>query len=162
VREPYTGTRQQRGAIRELTSSLIRRYIFAIHVRVPTDDNPTRVTIEPAPESQVALLKQLTWHYVIHAPGLATQQYGYRRIVRELFSIFLQSASSINDRAILPLRCREALSDPRDPDEFELEEERVSRVILDHIASMTEDEAMTIYRRLSGLFPGSVTDVVVR
>ena len=55
------------------------------------------------------MLKELVWTYVIEAPALATQQYGQRRIIRELFPIFLDAAKKPEGHKIFPAFYQERL-----------------------------------------------------
>jgi dGTPase len=62
----------------------------AISLQIPDNDNDPYVSIQKDRKIQVDMLKQLTWHYVIRDPALATQQHGQRRIIKGLFEMFLQ------------------------------------------------------------------------
>jgi dGTPase len=102
------------------------------------------------------VLKALTWFYVIYNPALATQQYGQRRIIRELFEIFGNAAVATKDdeRNIIPFAFRdEMLSAREDPG-------LVIRVVTDLLAGMTEQGMVKLYRRLTGIDMGSVLDYV--
>lgn len=153
ITEPYQGTQRHRAALRSFTASLIGEYINAITFDTPGGGD-WKVQIAPRAKRQVAMLKQLIWHYVILDPSLGTQQYGQRRVIRELFRIFKGAAkdghSGVN-WGVLPKNYQEELEQVRD------NRGRV-RIVADIIASMTEQQALKMHQRLTGVSPGSVRD----
>ena len=153
--EPYQGTQRHRAALRSFTSSLIGQYITAIAFDITTDSD-WKARRDPTAEIQVEMLKQLTWNYVIQDPALETQQYGQRRVVRELFEMYkdtvMEGASGPN-RGILSRNQQETLDRTRN------DRERIS-VVGDIIASMTEQQALQLHQRLTGVSPGSVLDAL--
>jgi len=99
-------------------------------------------------EKEVFMLKQLTWHYVILNPLLATQQHGLRRLIRELFEILRRAADKKN-YLVFPFAVREQFEpETGDP-------EPAPRIIADYIAGMTEQQARKMYLRLSGISASS-------
>ena len=150
----FDGTSQQRARLRSLTAGLIGRYVNAIRLQVPNNSNERRVSIEHRAEIELFVLKQLTWHYVINNTALAAQQYGQRRIIKELFDIFSNSATS-KQLDIFPMRYRESLS-------HNSQKEEQVRVIADLLAGLTEQQAIAMYRRLTGISFGTVMDAIVR
>ena len=52
--------------------------------------------------SEVAMLKELTWEYVITNPALTTQQVGQRRVIRDLFSTYKDAALSPSQQTLFP------------------------------------------------------------
>lgn len=160
----YTGTRIHRANLRNLTSGLIRRYIYAIELQVPTNNSEPRVKINPEREMEIIMLKQLTWHYVISSPSLSTLHYGQKCMIRELFDIFCKAARS-SDYRIFPFSSREQLenldnkiSTKNTNQNFEEE----IRIIADMIASLTEQQVINLYQRLTGTSLGSVLDTILR
>ncbi len=157
LRTPYDGSRRQRAVLRSFTATLIGRYIGSLQLNdVPSDDR--RIKLDPVSEKQVLMLKQLTWHYVIDSPGLATQQFGQRHIIRKLFEIYLEEAVSgkARERAqykIFPLRVQEQLRRANG-------DEEIVRIIVDLIASMTEQQAVQLHQTLTGTTLGSFVDNV--
>jgi len=91
VREPYTPTREGRVRLRRVTSTLIRNFVNA--VRWDVSVNPPRIAIEDRQRAEIFMLKQLTWHYVIKNPALATQQHGQKLIIRQLFNAFYKAGT---------------------------------------------------------------------
>jgi dGTPase len=147
----YLGTRDHRARTRYTTANLIARYIEAVSLQAPSRPSERRIKIEPEREKEVFMLKQLTWHYVILNPFLGAQQYGQKKIIRELFTIFQEAAATPRheDRRIFPFAFRE---------ELELAggaSRHMTRIICDFIASMTEKQAYALYGKLTGVNPGS-------
>jgi len=157
-RERFEGTRRQRGVLRTFTSTLIGRYVDAIKLRAPTEDDPRSVTIDREIEQEVNLLKELTWVYVIRNPALATQQWGQKRLIRTLFDTFREAAGE-KEPNVFPVSTRDQLLELRAEG---LDDDRSrTRLIVDLIASMTEVQALETYQKLSGLMPGSGLDLLL-
>lgn len=154
--EKYSGTTSQRIQLSYFTTLLYARYAGGIRLRVPSNRYDPRVEIAAELQSEVLMLKQLIWTYVIESPSLATQQYGQRKIVRRLFEIFQEAVLDKKLRAILPMAYREALrcvSDDKDKSES-------VRIVCDLVAGMTEKQANFLFRRLTGQTTGSAFDYV--
>src|SRR5207237_1149799 len=94
IAEPYSGTRDQRSRLRDFSSFLIGKYVDALSLNVPRNKKEAFVTILPQQKREVTMLKALTWFYVIYNPALATQQFAQREIIKKLFGIFLNAATS--------------------------------------------------------------------
>lgn len=84
----YEGTRDQRARLRSFTSRLVDRYINGLKLCENTDR--ISVEIDAGQRREVAILKQLTWCYVIQAPSLALQQHAQTQVIRHLFRVFMQ------------------------------------------------------------------------
>jgi dGTPase len=156
ISEPYTGTREHRSRLRDFSSNLIGQFVDAIELHVPSSESELFVKVRPLQRLQVRVLKALTWFYVIYNPALATQQYGQRKIIRELFEVFGNAAVANKDqeRNIIPFAFRdEMLTAKESPD-------LVTRVVTDLLAGMTEQGMVKLYRRLTGIDMGSVLDHV--
>ncbi len=155
---PYSGIREQRASLRSLTAWLIRRYITgAISLKDPEGSGQRCVTITPEFLTEVKVLKQLTWEYVINAPGLTTQQYGQRRLIEDLFAI-LSEAISKSEIGVFPPRFRELLEGTPCISGNGASSREVSRVIADYISGMTDRQAIELHQRLTGASLGSVLD----
>jgi dGTPase len=155
--EPYAGTREQRALLRGWTSTLIGRYIGAMTWSV-VDNGHLHLAIAPRAELEVAMLKQLTWHYVIERESLATQQYGQRKMIRTLFETLRDDAHATsggkNKRyTLFPPYYRELLEQAADDAER-------TRLVIDLIASMTEHQVVDTYQRLTGIAQGSAFDLL--
>lgn len=109
--------------------------------------------------TQVALLEELTWRYVIDNPGLAGHRYGQRKIIRALFDIFSEAGRERN-WALFPPEFREEAEDvPRT--QGDIPPARCARLVADTISSMTDQQALRLSQRLTGQSQGSVLDPIV-
>ncbi len=154
IDEPYQATRDQRADLRSYTSSLIARYINAVELSPSEGVGQRGVSIDPEREKEVIMWKQLTWHYVILNPSLATQQFGQRKIIRDLFDTFLDAATDQKDVNVFPVAYREQIENPGS------DKDSVVRTIADLISSFTERQTIALHRRLTGASLGSVLDRV--
>jgi len=140
----YTGAIEQRLSLWQMVTRFITAYVSALQVA----ENPAEilrcVVIDRPLQFQVEMLKQLTWHYVIKQPELATVQFGQRRLIRELFETLASEVKiSLNESGtkLFPPFYEEQL---KSADAYE---ERV-RLIVDFISGMTEREVVTYYQKL--------------
>lgn len=90
IHEPYSGTREHRSRLRYFTSQLIHRYVNGVQI----DTKKKVVKINPEYEKEVAILKELTWTYVIEAPGQSLQREGLRTIIERLVEVYSNAAVS--------------------------------------------------------------------
>jgi dGTPase len=153
LEEPYTGKGSQRAALRVFTSNLIGRYING--VKLLASGNGSKVSIDPGLQAEVAMLKELVWTYVIEAPALATQQYGQRKIIRELFDIYTEAAAAEDKWKIFPTYYRERLA------ASENDAADRCRICIDLIASLTEAQVINMHQRLTGFSLGSALEDLV-
>jgi dGTPase len=121
---------------------------------VPTEPNQRFVEIKNPQSLQVRILKALTWFYVIYNPALATQQYGQKKMIRELFEIFGNAAVATKEeeRNIIPLAFRDEISDNKG------NSAALTRIVTDMVSGMTEQGLIKLYRRLTGIDMGSILD----
>lgn len=160
ILDPYSGTREQRARLRSFTSGRIGQYINAIRLRAPESQSDRKVEIEEWAELELFVLKQLTWYYVINNSALAAQQFGQRNIIRYIFETF-GNAVTENDHDLFPPRYREQVAELVEKGQEASKEDRI-RIVTDLISGMTENQAISMYQRLSGTNPGTVLDVIVR
>lgn len=168
ISEPYQGRAIQRADLRSITSNLIGRYVNALSIQVPYENRPL-ARRDPGLELEVEVLKQLTWQYVIFNPALATQRDGHRYVIRTLVSEFVGKALKSENWYSFPPHFQDQLrevdegSSPdllgsTDPDTRKTAK---ARIAVDYIASMTEDQAIDMYRRIRGVSLGSALDPIV-
>lgn len=159
----FNGTRNQRAGMNFLTALLIRRYILGVEkgpkaVSVVSSDKEPRVQIEPRLRAEVDLLKELMVCYVFEHPALVAQQYGQRRVIRELFEVLFEAAQPTSlDKNIIPPPFSDYLADIKGR-----ANRQRARLVADFIASLTEQQALLLHQRLMGIAPGSVRDLIVR
>lgn len=152
----YDGTRAQSARVRNFASSLVNRYINGVSLE--EKEGQTTLKVDELKSKELAVLKQLTWCYVIERPGLAVQQHAQRRLIDFLFDVF-QNEVKRSPSHLLPPYYQERLQDV-------IAHEGVNgngskRTVCDLIAGMTEYQAITLYRRLSGITLGSGLDNIL-
>lgn len=149
--ESYTGDPLQRRKLKLQTSTLIGQYISALSIAdVHPGDGEALVVVDRRRKAQVAVLKELTWFYVINRPSLAVLQHGQRRVIGNLFAAYKDAVERDQLRLFPPFeqqRLRGAKTEPA----------RL-RVIVDYIAGMTEERAVELHRRITGVSSGSLLD----
>jgi dGTPase len=151
---PFIGNRAQRAGLSAMTSILISRYVTGLLV---TPNDLSRLTIPSQLKDEVWLLKKLMKYYVFESPALVGQQVGQCKLVEDLFDIFLDAVGPQNKipRGIVPYPFREQI------DELKTDAE-CARFACDIVASMTEQQALLMHKRLTGIEPGSVLDSILR
>lgn len=149
--EIYDGSRDQRRQLRNFGSQLIGNYVRAAKL-APMKEGKA-ILIEPNAADEVRLLKYFARQYVIGLPALHAQQYGQKRIIRELFKIFLTEGKAGNSR-LLPMRLRYIWDDG--------DGAPPARCAADCVASLTETEAYLLHSRLTGRDSGLILDPIVR
>jgi dGTPase len=148
--ERYDGAREQRRQLRNLTSLLIGRYIRALTLN-PSENGPSAL-INRESSDEVRVLKHIARKYVIGLPALHAQQFGQKKIVSDLFQIFLNE-SKRGEAAFIPKRLRYL---------WNIGGSSPARIAADCISCLTENEAYQLHRRLTGVETGSILDPVVR
>ena len=153
INEPYEGTREQRRAIRLMTSQLIGHFLQSTKLRIPTTEGESCLDVPSLVKHQIAILKQITWDYILSMPALAAQQMGQKRILRELYEdLYDDGGAKYLPRKFAYLFDTNVASDGASR----------SRLIADCICSLTEAETVALHARLRGLTSGSVLDPIVR
>lgn len=135
VSEEYTGTRTQRAALRGFASSIIHEAVTG------TTLSEEGLIRPPTSALGVDILKALTWHYVIDDPELATEQHGKRKVIRDLFQVFMDAAMNPKRWKLFPGAYREQLED---------KSVSVARTTADFVSSLGEQRAVELYAELSG------------
>ncbi len=152
IKKPYQATEDERIRLRSVNSTLIGDYVRAVGIE--RTGSRWELRIEKKRRAEIFMLKQLTWHYVIANPALATQQEGQRTIIRNLFRVFFEAAFSVkrSSRNLFPVGVQELL-----PTSTSRKEDRKSavRIIIDFIAGLTEEQAVSTCHRLTGVALGS-------
>ena len=146
LQQAYSGTWEERARLREFTSQLIGRYIGGTSLK-PGPTGLVEVHVDDHLLMEVAMLKELTWTYIIEGPALASQQFGQRRVIAKLFEIYMDAATDKEHWNIFPPYYRQNLASA--------EQDGVKRTIIDLIAGMTEEQAPAIHNRLTGVSVGS-------
>ena len=154
--EPYNGSRDHRGRLRTMTSHLIGLYINAASLRDHRDDQRGWLEKEQTSHMQVIVLQALTRHLVINRPSLETQQHGLRLVIRGLFETYSMAAGDRATWRIFPRLYQEELERiaRQEPDK----NSSTTRMVVDLVSSMSEHEALSRYRMLTGQAPGSIME----
>ena len=153
--EAEPGTRSETELLDGFRSVAISKFVGAVELHVGGDGRFELRLADPF-DLQSKFLQRLIWDYVILSPRLATQQAGQIRVVDGLFSYFLESIRAKRlDR--VPTRFREdtarlLASNPGDP--------QTARLAIDIVATLTEPEAISLFKRISGYDGGSVLDLI--
>jgi dGTPase len=150
---PFQGTTAQYRALRLFETKLIQRFLA---ISKPNDlyldpDGESRLHVAPALRAEVNILKGLMRYYVYEAPALVAQQFGQRKLVRELFEILLDAAYRPASKGIIPPPFDEQLKNADTPT-------KKVRLAMDVIASLTEQQAVTYHARLVGNSLGFFAD----
>ena len=151
---PYGGTWKERASLRQFSSQLIGRYIGKTGLAIK--NNRCELKRDDHLLREVAMLKELTWVYVIEAPSLVSQQFGQRYAIRRLFEIYMDASGDPSKLSLFPPYHREVI------DEAGGDKKRIKRTVVDLIAGMTENQALAMYSRLTGVSVGSGLDEIVR
>jgi len=156
LQEPYQGTRNHRARLRIFTSQMVGLYINALEL-VKTS-GAVEVQVAEQRKQEIAILKQLTWFYVIEAPSLAIQQAAQKKMVEYLFGVFFEECRK-QPHHLLPPYYQERLSGipTHDPDR----RHGMKRMVADLIAGMTEAQAVALYQRLNGMVTGSAFEKIL-
>lgn len=109
-------------------------------------------------EIELKLLQRIVWQYVITNSSLATQQYGQRKIIRKLFQIYKKAIEN-KENKLIPSRFLQDGSLPKFLEEGDKSQQKL-RLAVDIVASLSESEAVLMYRRLTGLEQGSIMDYI--
>ena len=146
----FSGHQQERIEIKRASSGLISDWIQrGIIVNLTYTEGDRRVVFDEDIVLQIKMLKELVWTYVIDRPSLALQQAGYHKIIRALFYFFLKNLKRKELRAI-PLQFHGLFRD-RD-----LGKEPNHRIAADIICCLTDAQALSLYRRITGSDPGGI------
>ena len=156
---PYDGSAEVRGLLRELTSKLVGKYIRSATLVDNSDSNESHLHIPREEDAEVKVLKELTLQYVILNRSLLTQQHGQRRIIKTLYEIYREATRAAKKYELLPPYIADRVRHLDDTDEENDEIERI-RLAADAVCSLTDQEAIQTYKRLTGIQPGSVLDIV--
>lgn len=156
ISSAYEGIRDHRARLRSFTSRLVDRYINGLKLR--WNGEVVTVDVDVQHRMEVAILKQLTWLFVIEAPALALQQHAQREMILYLYDVFMEETKEAPSN-LLPPYYREKLKEVSVNSRGS--EQRVRRIVTDLIAGMTEGQAVAMYQRLHGFVMGSALDKVL-
>jgi dGTPase len=149
------GSIEQITNVRNRSSFLIQRYIQSacISENYGRHGHLDRKVDE---EIELKLLQRIVWKYVIKNPRLVTRQYGQVKIIRALFEIYKKAIDEDLTKLIPAYFLKDdTLINFAEKSDRSLEKIRLA---VDIVASLSESEAVLMYRRLTGLEQGSIMD----
>lgn len=149
---PEPGTQREAELLEGFRSTAITRFLGAITV-TEGGKGSRKLQMDDAYVHQCSFLQRLTWDYVIRGPRLATQQAGQVRVVRELAQFF-RTALKHKTAHEIPTRFRERAKSVWKNGRAQ------ARLAIDIVASLTEAEAVALFRRVMGHNSGSLLDLV--
>jgi dGTPase len=158
----YEPNRIARGRVRAVTSKFIGLFVKAVSIREHADSEGSLLDIDKLALMQVDMLKELTWCYVIKGPALAGLQHGQKHVIETLFNTFLKVAREQKPDKwdVLPVSSRDELKFLNQKYGSITGDQRV-RVAADAVANMTDQQAIDMARRLTGVSPGSAFNTIV-
>ncbi len=154
----YGDTEADRRTLHNFESGAVQKVQeeLAMHQGLPVIPAHVKIALE--------YLKELTWYYVINHPHLSASQEGQRRIINQLHRSLCswthdaqsntgkgEAMKNARDIRRLPGRLQSLIQDSRPlggvtkPDD-----KRISRAVVDFIVSLTDAEAVSLYRQLVG------------
>jgi len=137
--ERFSDSSDDRARLFAFSTGLIRYFVGACRL---TPSSQSVLFIEPSAKSEVEVLKQFIWEYIIENPELAVPQSGQRFAIRSVFERLAEAAKK--DRYYLfPGAFRGAIERVKKRDQI--------RAVADCVAGMTEKEIMHFHRSLQGL-----------
>ncbi len=104
----------------------------------------------------INFLKSIIWEYVIKRPQLATQQQGQIKIIRRLFKFYYHALESREYR-MLPSQYLDDIESGR---LRSLDGSNRVRLAVDLVARLSENQAQTMYNRISGFNGGSLLEYI--
>lgn len=151
IEHAYAETVRERANLRNVTGALMDDYIRKVAIDTNPSGSDPYIKLPDNIRLEIAILKHLTFHYVICDPALAIMQQGQRTIIRGLFSSFYDAAISTREsaREFFPKRLSERIAACKDGSDEAWRRAKV-RCIADFIAGMSDREAVDLYQRLMG------------
>lgn len=163
-RKPYEGTRQQRIALRMMSSDLERRAFSEARLEKPRKLADDWLRFPEQVKNTLFTLKQILWTYVITGPALAAQQEGAKRLIRDLFRILYTKVLDTKNGCFdlfTPL-FRETAATVMAEHHGDDRDRAMKRLVLDYISDMTELQCYRLYAQYTGHAPDSTFDAVTR
>ena len=157
---PFENTDGERRDLKRFTSMLVSRYLEAKrsqdpkYVRLAQYGPRWDLLVDPTFENEVETLKALTEFYVISNPVLMQQQEGQEEILRNVFWKLLDEAEDARGEdfpaAAIPSPYLERVRSAGTTDT------PLYRIVADLIASLTEQQVISLHERLHGWTPGTI------
>ena len=112
--------------------------------------------IPPQVHLTINFLKSIIWDYIIMRPQLGTQQRGQIQIISTLFEFYLKSIID-EDYRMLPSEYRDEVNQER---LLVGDTQKKVRLAVDLVARLSENQAISIFGRISGARVGSILEYI--
>ncbi len=161
--EPYHGRYEDRAALHLFASNLITRFIVGTFLSADG-----HVNVGESERHEIALLKELTWFYVIESPALMTLRHGQALMIRRLFTAADRWATKAGKTGVqnLPVELRELIRSIQEDEEaikvYGSATTLQRRAVADYVASLTELQAVRLHERAYLGSSGAVLDPWLR
>jgi dGTPase len=157
----YKGRHTDQAMLSEFRSESVNHFITSLRIKL-TEHGP-EVDIPADVRTEIDVLQLLTRIYVIDSPAVQSQRYGQRRMIREVFNVFLAEATTPDSPShqrsqllrIFPPLWQERI-EVVPPDEVLV----IKRLIADLIASMTEQQVCDTFEKLTGRGQASAVEPI--
>lgn len=150
-------SRSDRVTLGGFVNELIARFANAVDV---STESASGLSVAEDVQYQIEVLKQLTWFYVINRPALALSQEGQKAVIDRLFDGLVKLLERRNEKPDLenpvPVLLGEIYDDIVTHERERYgpvvsDEERSARAVCDYVCTLTEDQALDLYERITGL-----------
>jgi dGTPase len=134
--------------IREVTRHFINRFVVAVEIKSPKsirNSFDSSVCVPQDLREECSVLKAMTFEFIIRDERTTTFAYKGREIVRRIFEALRENTHEVagKDRfELFPRYLRHGLEDAID------NQSDLYRMACDYVASMTDGQAIRLYRRL--------------
>jgi dGTPase len=145
----YTGVRSERAQLRTFVSDQITSFTSEVALR-KNRKGQIALHLPPSRRDEIAFLKRIVWHFVIQNPRLASAQEGQRRVIQALFDTYFSALAREEYRLIPPLFADDATEVGIVKVKKPKANPKATRLVIDIVASFSDDQAMAMYRRLMG------------
>lgn len=160
IMRPFTGTAEERSKLKKFTSRLVTRYMEAKRknnpqlVKLVQDGDHYNLELHSRYEDEIEVLKSLTRYYVISNPTLMQLQHGQEKVLRNLYTDLMNEAEktmgSQYPRSAIPSPYQERVKQADETNE------PLYRIVSDLIATLTEQQALMLHKRLRGWIPDTI------
>lgn len=143
---PFFGSEFQRWILRNMVTMLTSVFINGISLSShPNDVSEPHIIIDHECQKRVAMLKELTWTYVINDESLRVQKWGQRKMMESLCEILLEGVDSDGGWGIFPHGYSSRLEQAQETTEAK------RRFVADFVCDLTEHQVTNLYHRLTGV-----------
>ncbi len=155
---PYQGFRDQRIALYAFTNRSLNNFLNPDYISVKTGGGRTWLEFDAQIDKNIRVLKHLTKHYVIKSYSLNSIQAGQIKCIEVLLETFKKAMEGklkdSNRDGMIPNLFKDKL------DEEKSDESR-NRLVVDMVAGLTDQQALELFHRFSGIHPGSIRNPII-